>query len=286
MIEATGRTDMVLGHLRKAVAVSVLLTGLAGCGAEDAGEGAGVGPDGTVATTDATTTTTVAPVAFREALEARLAEELGDEALAAELVAAVGPDAVARLRAAVGDEVATHPLLAYRPLTVPDQEVDSVVVFAFGNRVAADGSLLPGPVNQALADVTAAFVAEHPVPVFAQWEVADLLLDAGVPDVTSIDPDSGPDGEVIYLSTAGVAEKAVVLADEQGVDLRQVGAICFADHAGRCVLTAEGAGMDAAVPEGVDLPSTYDPQSGQEWTRQRPAYLTTDLQGRLLTLDG
>ena len=52
------------------------------------------------------------------------------------------------------------------------------------------------------------------------------------------------------------------------------------------VLTAEGAGMDAAVPDGVDLPSTYDPRSGQEWTRDRLAYLTTDLQGRLLALEG
>ena len=266
-------------------AVPVLLLGVMACSGDDGDEGEALNAEETVATTT-TTTTTAAPLRFPEGLVVRLGEELGDEALAAELVDAVGTDAVARLRAEVGDEVATHPLLAYQPPTVADEAVDSLVVFAFGNRVAADGSLSPGPVNQDLADVTAAFVAEHPVPVFAQWEVADLLIEAGVPDVTSIEPDTGPDGEVIYLSTAGVAEKAVALADEQGVDLGQVGVICFADHAGRCVLTAEGAGMDAAVPEGVDLPSTYDPRSGQDWTRERLAYLTTDLQGRLLALDG
>ncbi len=267
-------------------AVPVLLLGVVACGGDDRGDGEAVNAEGTIATTEATTTTTAAPLPFPEALVVRLGEELGDGALAAELVDAVGPAAVARLRAEVGDGVATHPLLAYQPPTVPDDEVDSLVVFAFGNRVAGDGSLSPGPVNQDLADVTAAFVAEHPVPVFAQWEVADLLIAAAVPDVTSIEPDTGPDGEVIYLSTAGVAEKAVALADEQGVDLGQVGVVCFADHAGRCVLTAEGAGMDAAVPDGVDLPSTYDPRSGQEWTRDRLAYLTTDLQGRLLALEG
>jgi hypothetical protein len=264
-------------------AVPVLLLGVMACSGDDGGEGEALNAEETVATT---TTTTAAPLRFPEGLVVRLGEELGDEALAAELVDAVGPDAVTRLRAEVGDEVATHPLLAYQPPTVADEVVDSLVVFAFGNRVAADGSLSPGPVNQDLADVTAAFVAEHPVPVFAQWEVADLLIAAAVPDVTSIEPDTGPDGEVVYLSTAGVAEKAVALADEQGVDLGQVGVICFADHAGRCVLTADGAGMDAAVPDGVDLPSTYDPRSGQEWTRDRLAYLTTDLQGRLLALEG
>ena len=267
-------------------AVPVLVLGVVACGGDDRGDGEAANAEETVATTEATTITTAAPLPFPEALVVRLGEELGDGALAAELVDAVGPAAVARLRAEVGDGVATHPLLTYQPPTVPDDEVDSLVVFAFGNRVAGDGSLSPGPVNQDLADVTAAFVAEHPVPVFAQWEVADLLIAAAVPDVTSIEPDTEPDGEVIYLSTAGVAEKAVALADEQGVDLGQVGVICFADHAGRCVLTADGAGMDAAVPDGVDLPSSYDPRSGQEWTRDRLAYLTTDLQGRLLALEG
>ena len=99
----------------------------------------------------------------------------------------------------------------------------------------------------------------------------------------SIDPDTGPDGEVVYLSTAGVADKAVTLAVQQGVDLGQVGVLGFQDHAVRCVLVSRAAGMaDAAVPEGVDLPGEYDPQSGQEWTRDQQTYLLTDLQGRLL----
>ena len=181
------------------------------------------------------------------------------------------------------DAVFTDPLVSMVPPTVPADEVDSLVVYAFGNRVAADGTLSAGPMNEDLAQVAADFVAEHPVPVFAQWEVAELLVDQGVADVTSIDPDTGPDGEVVYLSTAGVAEKAVTLADDAGVDLGQVGVIAFADHAVRCVLTSEAAGMaGAAVPEGVDLPGDYDAESGQAWTRDQQTYLLTDLQGRLL----
>jgi hypothetical protein len=240
----------------------VLAVLLAACGSDgvDGGDVAetGAAADATTTTEEATTTTsTTAPATFADGLVARWTDELGDAALAQELVDGLGADGVAQF--------------------------ETLVVDAFGNRVAADGTLSPGPTNEALAHVVEDFVAEHPVLVFAQWEVADLLAENGVGDITSIDPDTGRDGEVVYLSTAGVAEKAVTLADQQGVDLGQVGVIAFADHAVRCVLTSEAAGMTgAAVPEGVDLPTEYDAESGQEWTRDRATYLLTDLQGRLL----
>ncbi|MCU1396272.1 MAG: hypothetical protein JWM34_4700 [Ilumatobacteraceae bacterium] len=50
------------------------------------------------------------------------------------------------------------------------------------------------------------------------------------------------------------------------------------------MLTAEKAGMTAFVPDGVVLPSTYDPESGQSWTRDRASYLAIDIVGRLATL--
>jgi len=269
--------------------VALLATAtLAACGSDGGGDDEAATSAATVTTEEATTTptppSTIAPATFADGLVARWGDELGDPALAQSLVDGLGPDGVAQFEARVGLEaVFTDPLVAMVPPTVPDDEVDSLVVYAFGNRMAADGTLSAGPTNEALAQVVEDFVAEHPVPVFAQWEVADLLAESGVGDITSIDPDTGPDGEVVYLSTAGVAEKAVTLAEQQGVDLGQVGVIGFADHAVRCVLTSRAAGMaGAAVPEGVDLPSEYDPQSGQEWTRDQQTYLLTDLQGRLL----
>lgn len=270
--------------------VALLATAtLAACGSDGGGDDEAATSAATVTTEGATTTptppSTIAPATFADGLVARWGDELGDPALAQSLVDGLGPDGVAQFEARVGLEaVFTDPLVAMVPPTVPDDEVDSLVVYAFGNRMAADGTLSAGPTNEALAQVVEDFVAEHPVPVFAQWEVADLLAESGVGDITSIDPDTGPDGEVVYLSTAGVAEKAVTLAEQQGVDLGQVGVIGFADHAVRCVLTSRAAGMaGAAVPEGVDLPSEYDPQSGQEWTRDQQTYLLTDLQGRLLS---
>jgi len=50
-------------------------------------------------------------------------------------------------------------------------------------------------------------------------------------------------------------------------------------------MAAEASGMtQVVVVEGIELPTEYDPESGQEWTRDRVTYLTVDLSGRLATL--
>ena len=222
---------------------------------------------------------------YPSALTSRLAKEYGDPALAAEVVAGLSADTLAQLEARVPlAAVATSPFLSYRPRRVPARDVDSVVVFAFGNRVGGDGSITSGPTNDALAVTTKRFVKQHPVPVFAQQEIAQHLQAEGVKHVTSIDPQVGPDGKVVYLSTAGVADQIVQKAQAAGVDLGTVGVIGFADHVVRCVLTAEAAGMTAGAPKGVKLAHAYDPDSGQTWTRDRKSYLATDLIGRLATL--
>ena len=227
--------------------------------------------------------TTTAPVDYRSAMVVRLTDEWGDGAVAEQVVTAIGADGLAAVEKRVPlGQVATTPLLAYRTPTTPADDIDSVVVFAFGNRIAADGTLEPGPVNEQLADTTAAFVADHPVPVFAQWEVARFLVTAGFPNVTSIEPTTGPDGQVVYLSTRGVADAIVAEAEASSLVLGTTGVICFADHEGRCLLTADAAGIDGTAIEGVSLPSVYDPELGQPWTRDRVSYLVTDLSGRLL----
>ena len=224
-------------------------------------------------------TTTTAP-SYAAALEARLAKEWQDPALAKEIVTAMSPETLASFEAKVPQaQVATSPLLAYRPKPIPAKTIDSLIVYAFGNRVDATGATTAGPTNEQLAKAVKTFVAKHRVPVFAQQEVAQYLT--GVPNVTSIDPVVGPDGKIVYLSTAGVADQA-----EQKGATGTVGVVCFADHVGRCVLTTQkvfGA-KGVGIPKGISLPSTYDAQSGQPWTRDRKSYLQTDLVGRLATL--
>jgi hypothetical protein len=253
--------------IRRAAALVLAAVVLAACGSGGSDDAA-------------TTTTTSSSIATPMTVADRLGAELGDDALARQVVAGLGDDVLHQLEAKVGDAVATSPLLAYAPTTVPDDDVDALVVYAFGYREAADGSRTPGPVNEALADAVEGFVADHPVPVFAQTEIAGILRADGVDHVTSIDPDVGADGTPVYLSTAGVAAKVKALAG----DVDTFGVLGFADHAVRCVLTSEAAGLHGGVPAGVTLPSTYDPQSGQPWTRDRASYIKTDLIGRLTTL--
>jgi len=191
-------------------------------------------------------------------LTARLANEFNDAALAATVAAAVPPEVIDTLGATLTPvQVSTIPTLAYLPEPT-DDPVDTLVVLAFGNRVAADGTVTAGPTNEALATSVETWLAEHPTPVFAQWEVAEILRANGVPDVVSIEPQVAADGTV--------------------------GVVGFADHLVRCVMTAERSGMTAVVVEGLELPTEYDPESGQEWTRDRASYLTVDLSSRLAAL--
>jgi hypothetical protein len=238
------------------------------------------------ATSTTTTSMITGPADYRTALTQRLAKEYGDPALAKQIVAGLSDDTITSLEARVpASDVATSPFLAYKPPRVADKKVDSLVVFAFGNRIGDAGDLQAGPTNEALAKAVFKFVIKHPMPVYAQTEIATQLQAAGVQDVTSIDPVTNADGTVTYLSTAGVAEQTVSKAQAAGEELGTVGVVGFADHAVRCVLTARKAGMtDAAVPKGITLPTVYDPKSNQSWTRTRAAYLPTDLIGRLTTL--
>ena len=262
------------GRLLAAIpSVVALVLVLAGCG----------GGDSTADTTEPPSTTSTIPE-VADVLIDRLSDELGDEQLAFDVVASMDPGTIEQLESTLGpDGIATSPVLAYRPEPTPGP-VDHLVVLAFGNRVGPDGTVTPGPVNEALADAVATYVATNPTPVHAQWEVAQLLQARGVPDVVSIEPRTGPDGQPTYLSTQGVMDQVVAQARADGVDLGTVGVVAFADHVVRAASTAEASGMDVVVVEGIDLPSEYDPESGQEWTRDRASYLTVDLAGRIAAL--
>lgn len=242
--------------------------------------GCGSGGSSSDTTSTASTTSTIPETA--DVLIERLTDELGDADLALSVVGGMDPEFLEQLESRIGvDEIATSPVLAYRPEPVPGP-VDQLVVLAFGNRVAADGTVTPGPVNEALADSVQAYVAANPTPVYAQWEVAQILQQRGVPNVVSIEPEVGPDGAPTYLSTQGVTDQVVAQAQADGVDLGTVGIVGFSDHVVRSLMTAGASGLDdVVVVEGIELPAEYDPESGQEWTRDRESYVTVDLAGRI-----
>jgi len=160
--------------------------------------------------------------------------------------------------------------------------VDTILAFAFGNRlVPGRGGLLeprPGPVNEALADVVLKLHSTSGALVLAQWEIASVLgLHGALADdmLHSIRPSGDRNGEVRYLSTRGVVETAVQIG-RGAAALGRVLVVAHRDHIDRCVRLCREASVDASGPDGLQrqwLPSFYDSQSGQPWTRSREDYL-------------
>ncbi|MET9252850.1 hypothetical protein [Streptomyces sp. NPDC003717] len=182
-------------------------------------------------------------------------------------------------------ETLEHTLLARQPATAPLSRLEYVVAFSFGNRLAADGTATPGPMNAALATVVEHLLRARRVPVYGQWEIADVLADRGIHDVIRIAPDHDADGKEIYLSTDGVALKALQHRAAQGHRGGTAGVIGHRDHAGRCALTIDSHhaayGTEGRAPAGLPLPAWYDRDSGQPWTRDADSFLTADTTGRL-----
>lgn len=169
------------------------------------------------------------------------------------------------------------------------QEANSIIAFSFGNRfrpgrTEADAGRLPedevyepGPINIQLAAAVNAIRRNRAVPVYAQWEIAQILADTfQMKDVVPIHSSKDDKGNIIYLSTDGVAKAAVRIAGSTAV-LGKAAIVGHRDHVKRCIMMAGGAGIDAAAVDGIDLPTAYDAASGQPWTRRRDLYLIGDI---------
>ncbi|MCX4672597.1 hypothetical protein OG453_39150 [Streptomyces sp. NBC_01381] len=172
----------------------------------------------------------------------------------------------------------------WHPETAALQDLDFIVAYGFGNRPPADGGdptkvrPEPGPVNEELADTVARVRGRRDLPVYAQWEIAHFLESKHqMTDVTSIEPVVAPDGTITYLSTDGVAAQVAGLRENLPGGIGTAGVIGFRDHVKRCVQTTRDRGMTAYAPHGVDMPGTYDTESGQPWTRRRDLYLVHDM---------
>lgn len=183
--------------------------------------------------------------------------------------------------------------LTWHPDAEPYEFADYIIAFAFGNRPPANGGdpattlAEPGPTNEALADVIAAMLRTKRVPVYAQWEIARILESKHhINDVISIEPVIEEDGTIVYLSTDDVAKRVAELRADRPGGPGRASVVGFRDHHKRCVLTCRANDLIAHAPEGVAMPSDYDSESGQVWTRYRPVYLATDMAGQLALLQG
>jgi hypothetical protein len=198
------------------------------------------------------------------ALEDFLTHELNDAAIAKELSIALIED-----------------ILSWKVPTIAPAQVDSIIAYAFGNRILSNGNRVPGPMNDALADLVVQLHKETNAPVYVQWEITEAIGDRIAPDkVISINPILDAQANIVYLSTAGVAS-AIVKQVGSAQKLGKVAVIAFNDHLFRCIQTSRDAGIDAYAPAGYTMPSNYDSQSGQPWTRNRFTYLVTDIKARI-----
>ncbi|HEM8497620.1 hypothetical protein DN523_02165 [Burkholderia multivorans] len=229
----------------------------------------------------------------------------GDDVASAPVTdAALAAQMSAKLTAQLGDAATVDAMLpaladagfAWALPTIPAAQVGAIVAYSFGNRPnAASGNTSstggnqsalpdPGPVNEALADAVYRIRQLKPVKVYAQWEIARFLVSKygmGTDVLTSIEPVIASDGSIVYLSTAGVAAAAVQRAGGAAA-MGNVAVVGHRDHAKRCIQTSQQAGMQAAAVAEVALPTVYDPQSGQPWTRNRSLYLVHDMYAQLL----
>ncbi|WP_329113429.1 hypothetical protein [Streptomyces sp. NBC_01465] len=196
------------------------------------------------------------------------------------------------LAAELGDQRAARALVPYlhdvgfdwHPETARLEALDFIVAYGFGNRPPAGGGdpskVLPepGPVNEELADTVARIRRRRDVPVYAQWEIARFLkAKYRMTNVTSIEPVTAPDGTITYLSTDGVAAQVVEARKNLPGGIGTAGVVGFRDHVKRCVQTTRDRGVTAYAPRGFVMPGTYDPDSGQAWTRRRELYLVHDM---------
>lgn len=172
----------------------------------------------------------------------------------------------------------------WQPETAAPKDLDFIVAYGFGNRPPPGGGdpakvrYEPGPVNEELADTVARIRGRRNIPVYAQWEIARFLDSKyAMPDVTSIEPEIAPDGTITYLSTDGVAAQVVEARKQLPGGVGTAGVVGFRDHVKRCLQTTRDRGMTAYAPRGFTMPGTYDPESGQPWTRRRDLYLVHDM---------
>lgn len=220
------------------------------------------------------------PQAGKAALDQELLSQM-NRRLALEL----DDTAVAEIEAAHLLDVGFH----WTAPAQPAASIKTIVAYSFGNRVQPSASPKtlpePGPVNEELAEAVYRLYQKSHARIFAQWEIARFLQTRHhLSEAIAIEPVTAPDGTITYLSTDGVAEAVIKHMGGNPSALGTVGVVAHRDHAKRCVQTSRARGMDAYVAQELVLPVTYDPQSGQPWTRRRDLYLLHDMAAQFMQL--
>jgi hypothetical protein len=148
-------------------------------------------------------------------------------------------------------------------------EIDCIAGQSFGYRVEG-GEHYPGPVNERLGELAVRAAQEYGAPIVAQQEIAEAIEGYGGEVAHSITQHRVADkyldmGEVLLQTKDYMSRHNMY----RGI------AIAHAYHVGRVVSQARKMGVELnPYPE---LPTEFDPDSAQVWTRNRALWVSREI---------
>lgn len=156
--------------------------------------------------------------------------------------------------------------------TVAMEDATWLAVLSFGGRHDALGNVsIPGPQNEALADITLRYYEAKPRLICAQWEVALALQDKVLPEHLWVawpktDPVSGRHG---YYSTQDVLHDMLYQVAANRFSFNgPMGLVTHRYHLPRVIDYARRLGKtEIAFPPLAELPSDFDPKCYVPWLR-------------------
>lgn len=199
-----------------------------------------------------------------------------------------------KLTAELGDSVVAgsetgylfDTFFSWLPPAIDPAGINAIVAYAFGNRAGGGAGAMPvpGPVNEQIADAVFQLQRKTPVPIYAQWEIAQVLASKyALGGVVSVAPPVVANGKVSTPALDGVAT-AVIKQAGTAAALGNVAVVTHRDQASLAVQTSNAQGMKAGVAAGLGLPLAYDTSALQPSNRRRDLYLLTSAGSQLGTL--
>lgn len=160
---------------------------------------------------------------------------------------------------------------------------DAIFAFAFGQGEGTPPG--PGGSNKGLAEVCKQLfvLSENKLRIYAQWEIADILLKKYQLSSTykAIIKEE-------YLSTTGVLDQFIDYNKEHGIDVKKVIVVAQRDHAFRVIKLVEKQNFEVIFGANSYNPDTgweqyncdewgYFNKSSQPWTTNRGNFITHEL---------
>jgi len=169
-------------------------------------------------------------------------------------------------------------------LTADDlKDTDAIFAFSFGQ---GDGTPpTPGGSNEGLAEICEQLfqLSDKKLHIYAQWEIADVLLkNYQTPSTYKADVK----GE--YLSTEGVLNQFMNFNNKKGINIKKVVVVAQRDHAFRVIKLVEKQNIKVIFGANSCTPNNgwdnyncdkwgYFKNSSQPWTTNRGNFITHEL---------